>query len=88
MSEDSNDIHSRIKALGDRIKAHREKLELHGLFARDHQITEKELHSRWSELKSEVESQTHDHETAHKKADWLHKSIMKWVDAVDLDYKA
>jgi predicted nuclease with TOPRIM domain len=88
MSDETPDIHARLDELGEKIKAHRAKLELHGLFAQEHKITEKELHDRWKELKSEIDAQAHDTDTAHKKADLLQRLFLKWVDMVDLDYKS
>jgi hypothetical protein len=35
-----------------------------------------------------VIAQLHDHKTAHGKLDWLHGEILKWVDSIELDYRA
>ncbi len=88
MAGTNADLHARIDELDGKIKAQMAKLELHGLFAREHQITEKELRALWAELQSEIHAQMHDDEVLHGKADWLQQEIFKWVSAVDLNYKA
>jgi len=88
MPNTANDIHSRLKSLDKAIKAHKAKLELHGIFNKDHHLTEKNIRDRWNELQREIKSELHDDKSLHSKADWLHGKIIKWIASTDLDFKS
>ncbi len=88
MTDKNADLRVRLDELDAKIKAQKAKLELHGLFAHEHQITERELRARWAELQAQLQAQTQDEKTLYGKVDWLQKEILKWVAATDLNYEA
>jgi predicted nucleic acid-binding Zn-ribbon protein len=85
-NKDRNAVSERLAAIDGRIKEFRAKLEHHGLYDESHRMTEKELRDRMSTIENEVASRSVSHQQASENADWLERTLEKWVVATDFDY--
>ena len=87
-TQDRKAVTERLQALNGRIKEFRDKLEHHGIYDANHEMTEKNLKARMAEVEQEVESRTGSGEEARDKVSWLERELEKWVVATDFDYKS
>jgi hypothetical protein len=86
--KDRKDVAERLQTLNGRIEAFRQKLEHHGIYDDNHEMTEKNLKARLSEVEQEVENRIGTGPDAKKKVGWLEHELEKWVVATDFDYKS
>ncbi len=87
-AEDRKAVTERLLALNGRIKEFRDKLEHHGIYDDNHEMTEKNLKARLDEVEQEVQNRTGSGEDASTKVGWLERELEKWVVATDFDYKS
>jgi predicted nucleic acid-binding Zn-ribbon protein len=87
-AEDRKAVTERLLALNGRIKEFRDKLEHHGIYDDNHEMTEKNLKARLAEVEQEVQNRTGSGEDASTKVGWLERELEKWVVATDFDYKS
>ncbi len=87
-AEDRKAVTARLLALNGRIKEFRDKLEHHGIYDDNHEMTEKNLKARLAEVEQEVQNRTGSGEDASTKVGWLERELEKWVVATDFDYKS
>ena len=87
-TQDRKAVTERLQALNGRIKEFRDKLEHHGIYDDNHEMTEKNLKARLAEVEQEVQDRTGTGEDASTKVGWLERELEKWVVATDFDYKS
>ena len=87
-AEDRKAVTERLLALNGRIKEFRDKLEHHGIYDDNHEMTEKNLKARLAEVEQEVQNRTGSGEDASTKVGWLERELEKWVVATDFDYNS
>jgi hypothetical protein len=86
--QDRKSVTERLQALDGRIKEFRHKLEHHGIYDDNHEMTEKNLKLRMNEVEQEVANRIASGEEAREKVGWLEKQLEKWVVSTDFDYKS
>lgn len=84
---DTADIERRLSEIDSKIQAQKSRLELHGLFDREHTATTRELRARWRALKTQVEAETRPAEALREDVGVVERQVHKWIDAIDLDFK-
>jgi predicted nucleic acid-binding Zn-ribbon protein len=87
-AEDRKAVTERLQALNGRIKEFRDKLEHHGIYDENHEMTEKNLKARMADVEQEVKDRIGSGEETRDKVSWLERELEKWVVATDFDYKS
>ena len=76
-TQDRKAVTERLQALNGRIKEFRDKLEHHGIYDDNHEMTEKNLKARLAEVEQEVQDRTGTGEDAGGKVGWLEHELEK-----------
>ncbi len=84
---DRDELAEKLAAIGKRIEQARQKLEHHGIFSRDHQITQKELDERFRTLQRELEDEVTSLEASHEQVSQLEDTLLNWLNAIELDFE-
>ena len=87
-TKDRKAVSERLRALSGRIKEFRDKLEHHGIYDDNHEMTEKNLKARMTKVEQEVQSRTGSGQDAEKKVGWLEHELERWVVSTDFDYRS
>jgi len=81
----SDELKAKLDDVGKRIEQTKNKLQLRGIFVRDHQITQEELDKRYQLLKSQLDKEVHSLEERHYHVNQLEQAFLKWMNAIDFD---
>lgn len=87
-TKDRKAVSEHLRALSGRIKEFRDKLEHHGIYDDNHEMTEKNLKARMTEVEQEVQNRTGSGQDAEKKVGWLEHELERWVVSTDVDYRS
>jgi chromosome segregation ATPase len=81
----NDELKARLNDLGNRIEKNKKELQLHGIFGKEHQLTQEELDARYKKLKMQLDQEVETLETANHHVNEFEKTILNWVNSLDLD---
>jgi chromosome segregation ATPase len=81
----NDELKARLNDLGKRIEKNKKELQLHGIFSKEHQLTQEELDARYKKLKMQLNQEVETLETSNHDVNEFEKAILNWVNSLDLD---
>jgi len=81
----NTELKSRLDDLGKKIEQKKKELQQHGIFSKEHQLTQEELDARYEKLKLQLDQELNTPEESDHHVSELEKVILNWVNSLDLD---
>ena len=79
-----DELEIKLKDISERIRKKRAELEQHGIFSRDHELTQRDLDKRARILAKELKEET-SHLQTGENISALERELLNWINAVELD---
>ncbi len=81
-----DELSTKLAEIGKRIEQAKQKLEQHGIFTKEHQITQGELDARYRELEAELNAEIPALKKHHEHVSELEIALLNWMNSIDYDF--